>query len=141
MNIVQCKMCRKPFDGYGGRICPDCLKKIDKDFVTVRDYIYENKRANMDEVSEETGVEKAVIMYLLKEGRLTLIGDDAGVLLCEVCKRPINSGRMCEKCKNTVASTMQKSVGPDKQEAPKKNTADAKISQGMHTTRIKKLES
>ncbi|MCL2151622.1 MAG: hypothetical protein FWH57_01485 [Oscillospiraceae bacterium] len=113
MNIIQCSFCKKPFQSYGARICGNCLEKIDKDFITVRDYIYENKRANMDKISEETGVSKQIILFLMKEGRL-IIDDpesvEGGLLLCEVCKKPINTGRMCKDCKGKVAVTMKKSM-------------------------------
>ena len=136
MNIIQCKMCKKPFHSIGGKVCPDCLKKIDQDFFVVRDYIYDNQGADIDTVSEETGVEKAVILHLLKEGRLTLAtpgGAGGSMLMCEVCKKPIVSGRMCEVCKNKVASTMQKNVDGNKPPPEKKQTEASKYSSKMHT--------
>ena len=138
MNIVQCRMCRKPFDSIGGKICPECLQKIDKDYVKIRDYIYEHKRADVDTVAEETEVDKAVILYLIKEGRVTLggAGSGAGALLCEVCKKPISSGRMCTQCKEKLSATMQRSIGMDKQtdkEKAKKTLSDPKSTKGMHT--------
>jgi len=113
MNIIQCYFCKKPFQSYGGRICGNCLEKIDKDFITVRDYIYENKHADMDKVSEETGVPKQIILHLLKEGRLIVDDPDGtggGLLMCEVCRKPISTGRMCKDCKGKVATTMQKNI-------------------------------
>ena len=119
MNIVQCTFCKKPFQSYGGRICAACLERIDKDFIKVRDYIYENKHANLDTVSEETEVPKQIIMHLLKEGRLILDNPDAeGVLVCEVCKKPINTGRMCVECKEKFASKMQSSIDSKKPPRP-----------------------
>ena len=138
MNIIQCKMCRKPFDRISGKICPDCLQKIDRDFVTVRDYIYDNKHADVDKVAKETEVDKAIILYLLKEGRLTLSGGGADeyLLLCEVCKKPIGSGRMCPECMDKLSNTMQKSIGiekkPEQQEKSRKPQT-SKTSKGMHT--------
>ena len=112
MNIIQCSMCKKPFQSFGGKICGNCLEKIDKDFIVVRDYIYENKKADMDKVAEDTGVPKQIIMHLLKEGRLTIEEPEgrSGLLFCEVCKKPISTGRMCKDCKDKVANTMQKSI-------------------------------
>ena len=111
MNIVQCTMCKKPFQTFGSKICGNCLEKIDKDFITVRDYIYEHKHASMDKVAEDTEVPKQIIMHLLKEGRLIIDDpDSASVLFCEVCKKPINTGRICKSCKDKVATTMQKNV-------------------------------
>ena len=117
MNIIQCSFCKKPFQSFGGRICGNCLEKIDKDFVIVRDYIYENRKADMDTVSEETGVPKQIILHLLKEGRLIIDDpeDSGGLLHCEVCRKPIRTGRMCANCKDNVSSTMQKSMETHKE--------------------------
>jgi len=118
-------MCKKPFQTYGGRICPACLDRIDKDFITVRDYIYDNKHADIDTVAEETEVPKQIILHLLKEGRLILDdpGGGAGLLMCEVCRKPISSGRMCETCKGKVASTMNKNITTGRQTESQKKDA------------------
>ena len=122
MNIIQCSMCKKPFQSLGGKICVNCLERIDKDFIVVRDYIYEHKHADIDTVSEETEVPKNIILHLLKEGRLVI--DDptgaGGLLLCEACKKPINTGRLCKECKDKVASTMQKSISSSQPSQPQK---------------------
>lgn len=115
MNIIQCTFCKKPFQSLGGRICPACHEQIDKDFIKVRDYIYENKNAHLDKVSEETEVSKQIIMHLLREGRLILDNpESSGVLNCEVCKKPISTGRMCRECKEKFAVKMQSSVDSKK---------------------------
>jgi len=139
MSIVQCKICRKPFDSISGKICPECLQKIDKDFVKVRDFIYDNKKADIDTVAEKTEVDKTIILHLLREGRLTL-GDSGGgkvggALICEVCKKPISSGRMCRECMNKLANTMikndpVKAVPLDQQKKP---AGEPKSTKGMHT--------
>ena len=117
MNIVQCQFCKKPFTSLGGRVCPACLEQIDKDFITVRDYIYEHKHSNIDLIAEETEVKKQVILHLLKEGRLIIDSPDGGgggYLFCEMCKKSINTGRLCKDCMGKVASTMDKSVSVKK---------------------------
>ena len=111
MNIMQCVFCKKPFQSLGRKICPDCLEQIDRDFITVRDYIYEHKQTNIDKVAEETEVSKQIILHLLKEGRLILDGPGGdGLLVCESCKKPINSGRLCKDCQDKIAGKMQKSI-------------------------------
>ena len=128
MNILQCQFCKKPFASLGGRICPACLEQIDKDFITVRDYIYENKHANIDKIAEETEVKKTVIIHLLKEGRLIIDGPDGGggVLACEMCKKPINTGRLCKECMGNVASSMDRNVAANKKPEPKKEEPSIK---------------
>ena len=117
MNIIQCSFCKKPFHTLGGKICTECNRKMDEDFIKVRDYIYDHNDANIDKVSEETEVSKHVIVHLLKEGRLIINdgqGGGGGMLFCEVCKKPLNTGRMCDGCKGKLASTMQKNVATPK---------------------------
>ena len=125
MNIMQCTHCKKPFQSLGSRICPACLEQIDRDFITVRDYIYEHKHSNIDKIAEETEVKKSVIIHLLKEGRLIIDSDDGdGLLICEMCKKPINTGRMCKECMGKVANTMNKNVSSSakpQQKAPEQN--------------------
>jgi len=120
MNIVQCTFCKKPFASLGGRACPACLEQIDKDFITVRDYIYEHKHSNIDIISKETEVPKQIIMHLLKEGRLIIDSPDGdGLLICEMCKKPINTGRLCKECMGKVSSSMDKNVADHKKPEPK----------------------
>ena len=125
MNIVQCTFCKKPFTSLGGKICPACNEKIDKDFITVRDYIYDNRHSNIDKIAEETEVPKQVIIHLLKEGRLIIDSPDGdGLLLCEMCKKPVNTGRLCKECTGKVASSMDKNVASNKkpeQKAPEQS--------------------
>jgi predicted amidophosphoribosyltransferase len=136
MDIVQCKICKRPFQSFGGRTCPDCMQKIDKDFITVRDYIYENPDSGIDKVAEETKVDRAIILHLLKEGRLILDNPEAECLLvCDLCKKPISSGRFCKDCKDKVAFTMNQSLGGKKPDEPPRNDIKAsKHTAKMHTS-------
>ena len=127
MNILQCSLCKKPFQSLGGKICNECLQKMDEEFIVVRDYIYENKHADIDKVSEDTGVKKQVIIHLLKEGRLIIedaSGGSGGLLTCEVCKKPINTGRMCKSCQDKLASKMQKNIDSGRASAPSGGSSD-----------------
>jgi hypothetical protein len=90
------------------------------DYKVVRDYVYENKNTNVDYVSRETGVSKQTILFLLKEGWLTLDESTGGnFLMCEVCKKPIATSRFCDKCKDSVSSAMQKSIEKEEPVKPK----------------------
>ena len=115
MEIKQCTFCRMPYQSTGSRICGDCAKKLDEDFICIREYLYEHDGAGIEEVHEATGVSRKSIFYLLKEERL-IVGDENGcvngILTCEACKKPISTGRLCASCKNEVLSAIQESVGP-----------------------------
>ena len=126
MNIVQCQFCKKPFTSLGGRVCPACLEQIDKDFITVRDYIYEHKHSNIDLIAEETEVKKQVILHLLKEGRLIIDSPDGGgggYLFCEMCKKSISTGRLCKECSGKVSSSMDKNISSHKHPTSSSNSS------------------
>jgi len=113
MEVKQCEFCRAPFQTLGNRLCGDCHAQLDEDFITIREYLYENEGAGIEEVSEATGVPRKIILYLLKEERLTVSGEKGGgILVCESCKRPINTGRMCGRCKKEVVTAMQQNIAP-----------------------------
>jgi len=112
MNFVKCRLCREPFHSYGSKVCPACLEQVDKDFFTVRDYIYDNPdEASVDKIAEATGVKEKHIVYLLENDRLSVkgpLGDAHGGitktgLRCQICGRNISSGKMCENCKGALS--------------------------------------
>jgi len=113
MGFKQCEFCRKPYEDMGKSVCGECLLKLDEDFIKIREYLYEHDSDGIEEVSEETGVPRKTIFYLLKEERL-IVGDDNGsvngILTCEACKRPIATGRMCGGCKKAVVKELNESV-------------------------------
>ena len=109
MNIIKCKFCKKPFQSLGKNICPKCINDMDAHFVKVRDYLDDNPNAGIDMVSEETDVPKSAILQLIKDGRIILKEGTEGVVLnCEICKKPILVGRICNKCKANLNSMIDK---------------------------------
>lgn len=132
MNIIACQFCKKPFASLGGRICPACLEQLDRDFITVREYIYEHKSSNIDKIAEETEVSRQHIVHLIKDGRLILDnpgGDGDGLIVCEACKAPIKTGRLCEKCAEKLSSSIDRSAshsgGAGKTQAQREEEAKA----------------
>ena len=140
MEIRQCDFCRVPYQSYGSKICGDCLAQLDIDFMTIKDYLYENEGAGIEEVAEETGISKKSIMYLLKEERLVVgdkDGDGDGFLTCEACKKPIPTGRMCKSCKKEVMSALQESVGHVVMPKRKPGVVEEKSIKGMAKLQLK----
>ena len=112
MEVKQCDFCRRPHQMLSNKLCTVCVVKLDEDFIKIRDYIYDHEGAGAEEVSVATGVPKKSILYLLKEERLSIGGEVEGaLLLCESCKKPVRSGRLCASCKNEVMSSMQQATG------------------------------
>ncbi|MGI6152243.1 MAG: MerR family transcriptional regulator [Christensenellaceae bacterium] len=113
LNFKQCKECGGVFQSSGKDVCPRCVKELDEKFKKIKQYLYKHPDAGVVEVSEETEIEERVILDFLKEGRLELKTPD-GSISCEKCGAPISSGRLCKKCSDSLANTLN-SVLPKKQ--------------------------
>ncbi len=115
LDIKQCGQCGRLFQSLGNRTCPDCVEAIDRAFVLVRDYIYDNQEAGVVEVAEKTGVEEKLILQFLKERRLSL-AQSSGLLLCEHCSAAITSGRYCDNCLNSLSNELDRVTDKPKRE-------------------------
>ena len=140
MKVRQCDFCRMPYQSFGNKICNDCLMKLDEDFILIREYLYEHDRAGIEEVSEATGVTRKTILYLLKEERL-IVGDEngnsGGILKCETCKKPINTGRICAPCKKEVLSAIQENVSAVRRPKQKKEEREEESARGVAKLQLK----
>lgn len=100
MNIRNCSKCGKiyAYDGTS-KLCPKCRKEEEEEFKRVKEYIYDHPEANIQLVSEETGVPVKKILRYLREGRLQLKDEHNNLILaCERCGKPIKTGRFCDMC-------------------------------------------
>ncbi|HZJ82169.1 MAG TPA: MerR family transcriptional regulator [Clostridia bacterium] len=109
MDIRNCKRCNGIFQYRGSKYCPTCMQEFDDLFIKVRDYIYDNPKANIMEVSGETGVEEDIILQFLKDGRLEL---ESATLdfVCERCDVPITTGRYCNLCIEELGRELKKGL-------------------------------
>jgi predicted amidophosphoribosyltransferase len=101
MNVRRCVMCGVLFNSYGTNKCPECIQELDRQFILVREYIYQNEEADVLEISKETGVDGKIVLEFLRDGRLTL-GVESDMLVCENCGKPIKSNRFCEACRGSL---------------------------------------
>ena len=95
MNIRKCRKCGKVYQYIRSPFCPACMESIDQQYRQIRDYLDEHPKAQIPQLASETDVSESTILYLLREGRLTL---NTGSINCERCKEPIDSGRYCGSC-------------------------------------------
>lgn len=136
-NFKQCKFCEKLFQSFGGSICHNCLEQIDEDFVAIRDYLYDQPgNIGVEAIHEGTQVPRNIILHLIKEKRLTISDPSTSSVTCEVCKRPISSGTMCQACMKTLFNKLQSTL-PEPPEAKQKKTMESKKPR-MHTDHLRK---
>ena len=111
MELSTCIECGRSFGSKNGeKLCKRCSeKKVDDDFKKVR--------ADIKVVSEETGVEEAIILKLLRQDRLEVVDEATSIIKCRSCGKPIKSGKLCENCKKVELAKSLQSMGEDIQKS------------------------
>jgi ribosomal protein L32 len=97
---TNCKFCGRLFDSFNlTKACPECSVKLESDFQRIKEHIEEFPDDTAMKVCEVLGIDMAVVTHFLKEERLILRNRDAkSMLSCEMCGKPIYTGRYCEDC-------------------------------------------
>lgn len=109
-KIQQCKECKRLFEPlYHSYICPACIEQMDKEFLIVKDYVYDHPDANVIKVSLDTGIPVKKILNMLREGRLK-IADTSGMITCVECGKDISSGTYCNDCLDKIEQELQNSI-------------------------------
>jgi methionyl-tRNA synthetase len=109
----------------GNAICEPCKKAMEDDFQKVKQYIIDNPRAGLKEISEECQVTTRQLQQWIREERLMFSKDSPIKLQCENCGELIETGRFCAKCKATMANTLNQTFAkpkPQLQQPVKKET-------------------
>ena len=106
MQVKQCRICGKLFQSVGSYSCFECEERLDQEFRLVRDYLYEHPRADITEISKETGVSERSILQFLKEERLTLFVPSESIR-CEHCGKPVAAGKICSDCRDRLSRVLE----------------------------------
>lgn len=128
MDLRNCPHCGKIFSYDGtSKVCNVCRNNEESDFQKVKDYLWDNPNATIEEVHTETEVERELIIKFVREGRLLSEGIDFDFMVeCERCGLPIPSGRFCNKCQQELLNgfSSNKKKKTDKEDKPAKNAND-----------------
>lgn len=126
MEVKNCKSCGHLFNYIGGdRLCPTCMKKLEEVYAKVKEYIYDNPGATINEVSEVNEVSVNQIKKWVREERLTFSEDSPVGLACESCGKIIKTGRFCKECKLKVANEIESFKEKTKAVEIKKETRES----------------
>lgn len=115
MEVRNCRTCRRLFNYLGGpNICPECKDELERKFAKVKNYVFDNPAASMQDIADDNEVSLNQIRDWIKEGRLELASGSPIKLTCEQCGGPILTGRFCVQCKAKMADGLAKALGkPD----------------------------
>lgn len=118
MDVRNCKRCGRLFNYSGEALCPGCVKEMEDKFFEVRDYIYKHPNASMSVVAEETDVPIQQIKKWVRQERLSFTKDSGISIDCEVCGKPILTGRYCKDCKTKVTNQLSSAYVKEQKETP-----------------------
>lgn len=114
MNVRNCRSCGKIFNYVVGPfICPRCREKQEEKFQQVKEYVRDNRGADIIEVSEACDVDPNQIRQWIREDRLQFADDSPIRLPCEKCGAMIQSGRFCDKCNAELIGGFNKAFKKD----------------------------
>ncbi len=107
MEVRNCKGCGRLFNYIGGMpLCEACRKELEDKFQQVKDYIYEHKGADINEVAEKNDVSVQQLRQWVREERLEFSESSQVGLACERCGAMLRSGRFCKACKDKLANNL-----------------------------------
>ncbi len=99
MANCECVRCHRFFEKVAfEEVCPVCFPVEENEFSRIKEYLSNHPGASSNEVMSQLNVSLKSIRRYLKEDRLEIVGDNKGFIRCELCGKPLNSGRFCEGC-------------------------------------------
>lgn len=108
MNVMNCRNCGRLFNVLGNeKLCPQCRKELEDKFQEVKEFLQENPNSSMEVVSREMNVSVKQIKQWVREERLILSEASESGIVCERCGKMIRTGKYCDQCKNSIATSLQ----------------------------------
>lgn len=108
----ECARCHRFFEKVAfEEVCPACFPIEEEEFSRIKEYLTMNPGASSNEVMSVIGVSLKSIRRYLKEDRLEIVGENKGFIKCELCGRPLNSGRFCDGCYKEGQALKSKDLG------------------------------
>ena len=95
------------FQGIGEYHCEDCGTVAFDDYGKIRGYIEEHRGANAMEIENAVGVSQRTIRQLLREVRLEVAEGSRTFLHCELCGKPVRSGKFCPDCETKAHRSLE----------------------------------
>ena len=109
MELKNCATCKRlfPYPGYGYILCPECRRTDEAQFQLVKKFLDQYPGSEGKEVFLATGVPINTLIKWVREGRL--ISSNAINLgaVCDICGKPVCTGKLCPECKKDVVKKFQ----------------------------------
>lgn len=126
MEVRNCKECGKIFNFIeGAPMCPACVKKLNEKYEQVKEYVYDNPGATINQVAEDNEVSVQQIKRWIREEKLAFSEQSEIGIECEKCGAMIKTGRFCKNCKKRMEDTLGNVYSKPKAPEPQRRKPDA----------------
>ncbi|MEW9702585.1 TIGR03826 family flagellar region protein [Paenibacillus sp. SI8] len=116
MNVANCPRCGKIFVKGFADVCPNCLKDLEQQYDKCLKFLRENKGANINDLSEATGVTVKQITKFIREGRISIVNAPNMTYPCEVCGNLIREKAICESCRMKLVKDVRNNTEDEKRD-------------------------
>ena len=130
MSLSNCKRCGNLFSRVSQPVCPECIRKEDKQLEQANDWMRDNPGQTINALSEATGIELPNILKWVRQKRITL-ADKSCVVLCKRCGEVVFNGTLCDRCKLSLSHDLSQGIKAIKESKPSDIEEE---NQGMYYT-------
>lgn len=112
MAGFECARCHRIFNRRGlEEVCLLCLSEEETEFSRIKEFLTHHPGATSSDLINELNVSLKAIKRYLREDRMEIIGQNKGFLRCDLCGKPINSGRFCDLCYKEGQASLRNEAG------------------------------
>ena len=105
MALAKCELCGRLFNSYGLKVCRVCTDEVEKSYIKVRNFIYQNPdKKRYSVIVEETETSEKMLNYLIDSGRIVVEDIKMSGTRCKACGTITAGAAFCDKCKTKLIS-------------------------------------
>ncbi|MGP4068814.1 TIGR03826 family flagellar region protein [Halobacillus sp. B29] len=109
-GLANCPRCSALFLTGTSAVCNQCRNKEEQNYQKVYAFMRkkQNRMASVEEIEVATEVSEKQIREFVKQKRLHPAQFPNISYPCEKCERPIQDGRICERCKLEITKGLKR---------------------------------
>jgi hypothetical protein len=107
-QVDNCPRCGKVYTINAYQLCLECRHREVSELQQCIDFMYKNNKADLEQLSQATGIDSATIIKFIQEGKIPMSDFVNLTYPCDLCQSPIRANKMCANCLNRMKNDIQK---------------------------------